>query len=143
MRVFSYHAETLTGTAYTEVDDEHLVNVEILPLSVKKGSAIIFNDRILHMSTPNRSKGVRWSVDLRYQPTDQDPMPGHGAGFLARSRDHPDQVATLEDWLVGRLGRHDHWGHCLPITDESKLWSYWFQPGRNPCRRSIPPICSC
>jgi len=42
-------------------------------------------------------------VDLRYQPTDQDPMPEHGAGFLARSRKHPERVATLEDWLARRL----------------------------------------
>ena len=54
------------------------------------------------MSTPNLSTSVRWSVDLRYQPTDQDPMPQYGPGFLARSRQHPEHVATLEDWLVGR-----------------------------------------
>jgi phytanoyl-CoA hydroxylase len=107
MRVLSYHAETRTGTAYTEVDDKHLVNVKIVPLPVRKGSAIIFNDRILHMSTPNRSEGVRWSVDLRYQPTDQDPMPGHGAGFLARSQEHPDRIVTLDDWLAGRLEQRD------------------------------------
>jgi hypothetical protein len=41
-------------------------------------------------------------VDLRYQPTSQDPMVTHGAGFLARSRKHPDRVATLEDWLARR-----------------------------------------
>jgi hypothetical protein len=41
-------------------------------------------------------------VDLRYQPTDQDPMPQYGAGFLARSRVHPERVANLEDWLAGR-----------------------------------------
>jgi hypothetical protein len=41
-------------------------------------------------------------VDLRYQPTDQDPMPQHGMGFLARSHKHPERVATLEDWLAER-----------------------------------------
>jgi phytanoyl-CoA hydroxylase len=45
---------------------------------------------------------VRWSVDLRYQPTDQDPMPQHGAGFLARSQKFPERVATLADWLARR-----------------------------------------
>ena len=71
-------------------------------MPVGPGSAILFNDRCIHMSTPNRSDGVRWSVDLRYQPTDQDPMPSHGAGFLARSERNPERVATLEDWLAGR-----------------------------------------
>jgi ectoine hydroxylase-related dioxygenase (phytanoyl-CoA dioxygenase family) len=76
-------------------------------LPVKAGSAVLFNDRLIHSSTPNLSDYVRWSVDLRYQPTDQDPMPQHGAGFLARSRLHPERVATLEDWLAGRPEHDD------------------------------------
>ena len=54
------------------------------------------------MSTPNLSQAVRWSCDLRFQPTDQDPMVEHGAGFLARSKMRPDRVATLEDWMAER-----------------------------------------
>src|SRR5690606_2938043 len=77
----------------------------IVALPMKAGSAVLFNDRLLHSSTPNESDHVRWSVDLRYQPTDQDPMSAHGAGFLARSRRHPECVATLEDWLADRTER--------------------------------------
>jgi phytanoyl-CoA hydroxylase len=102
-RVLSCHAETYTGTGYTEIDDEHLKALKAVPLPLKAGGAILFNDRCIHMSTPNHSNRVRWSVDLRYQPTDQDPMRGHGAGFLARSRRSPERVATLEDWLAERL----------------------------------------
>ena len=102
-RILSFHAETYTGTAYTEIDEEHLKKIEAVPLPLQAGGAILFNDRCVHMSTPNNSDRVRWSVDLRYQPTDQDPMHGHGAGFLARSRSHPGRVATREDWLAGRL----------------------------------------
>jgi phytanoyl-CoA hydroxylase len=97
----------LTGTGYTEVDveDEALSGLKkIAPVSVplKAGGAILFNDRCIHMSTPNHSNHVRWSVDLRYQPTDQDPMVEHGAGFLCRSGKHPERVATLADWLAMR-----------------------------------------
>jgi phytanoyl-CoA hydroxylase len=101
-RLLSYHSETYSGTGYTEIDDEHLTRRQELPLPVTAGSAILFNDRCIHMSTPNRAKTVRWSVDLRYQPTDQDPMPQHGAGFLARSYEHPERVADLNDWLASR-----------------------------------------
>lgn len=104
--VLSHHAEEYTGTRYTELDDEHVQRArqkaDVVALPLEAGGAILFNDRCVHMSTPNRSRLVRWSVDLRYQPTDQDPMPQHGAGFLARSRKHPEHVATLEDWLAGR-----------------------------------------
>ena len=101
-QVLSYHAETHTGTGYTEIDTQHLKKIQAVPLPLEAGGAILFNDRCVHMSTPNNSTRVRWSVDLRYQPTDQDPMPDHGAGFLARSRQFPDRVATLEDWLAER-----------------------------------------
>jgi phytanoyl-CoA hydroxylase len=98
--LFNHHREGLTGTGYTELDDEYVKTDRALPLPIPAGGAILFNDRCIHMSTPNRAKTVRWSVDLRYQPTDQDPMPQHGAGFLARSRRFPERVATLEDWLA-------------------------------------------
>jgi ectoine hydroxylase-related dioxygenase (phytanoyl-CoA dioxygenase family) len=101
-RLLSWHAEAYSGTGYTEVDVEHLGKLEPVPLPLEAGGAIFFNDRCVHSSTPNRSNQVRWSVDLRYQPTDQDPMSAHGVGFLARSHRHPERVATLDDWLAGR-----------------------------------------
>lgn len=105
-KVLSWHEETYTGTGFTEIDDEFIQNLlpekEVVPLPVKRGTAILFNDRCIHKSTPNNSNSVRWSVDLRYQPTDQDPMPQHGAGFLARSVLYPERVATLADWLAER-----------------------------------------
>ncbi|HSI85143.1 MAG: phytanoyl-CoA dioxygenase family protein [Candidatus Methylacidiphilales bacterium] len=100
--VLSWHADAKTGTSYTEIDDQHLRNARAVAVPVPAGSAILFNDRCVHMSTPNKSSGVRWSCDLRYQPTDQDPMTQHGAGFLVRSRRYPERVADLNDWLARR-----------------------------------------
>lgn len=102
-QVLSFHAETLTGTGYTEIDASHLQKIEAVPMPLGAGGAILFNDRCVHMSTPNASRTVRWSVDLRYQPTDQDPMLELGAGFLARSRREPGHVATLADWQAERV----------------------------------------
>ena len=108
-RLLSWHRETETGTGYLETDAEHLAAEHTpVPLPVKKGDAILFNDRCIHSSTPNRSNHVRWAIDLRYQPTDQDPMLHMGVGFLARSRKHAARVATLEDWLVERPARRLH-----------------------------------
>ncbi len=100
--VLPWHAETYSGTGYTEVDIKDRLDSQAVPMLMAAGDALLFNDRLLHMSTPNRSAIVRWSVDLRYQPTDQDPMPQHGIGFLARSRKRPERIATLADWLAGR-----------------------------------------
>lgn len=102
-RLLKWHQESETGTGYTALHESQLGKTKTVVLPVSAGSAILFNDRCLHMSTPNVSDEVRWSVDLRYQPTDQDPMPGHGAGFLARSYHFPERVASLEDWLANRM----------------------------------------
>jgi len=104
--VLSWHAEEKTGTGFTEIDEKHMQDARAVPLPVPAGSAILFNDRCVHMSTPNLSSGIRWSCDLRYQPTDQDPMPEHGTGFLARSKVRPDCVALLEDWLAKKPERN-------------------------------------
>ncbi len=105
-RMIEHGTESYSGTSYTETNPDAVAAMrrkrEILPLPVTAGSAILFNDRLLHMSTPNNSDHVRWSVDLRYQPTDQDPMPEYGLGFLARSRAQPGRVTTLADWLADR-----------------------------------------
>jgi phytanoyl-CoA hydroxylase len=103
-RAVRHGLETYSGTGYLELPSKYVERRkrEIIPLPLKAGSTVLFNDRLVHSSTPNNSQHVRWSVDLRYQSTDQDPMPQHGVGFLARSRQHPAQIATLEDWLLGR-----------------------------------------
>lgn len=103
-RLLTHHDEGYSGTGYKEVDEKYtqasLPNVVALPIAA--GGAIIFNDRFIHSSTANQSTRVRWSVDLRYQPVGQDPMPQHGIGFLARSRQQPERVANLSDWLANR-----------------------------------------
>jgi phytanoyl-CoA hydroxylase len=103
--VGGFHFETYSGTAYRELDEEIVGHFRsrARSLPVTAGSAIIFNDRFIHSSGPNLSNHIRWSVDLRYQPADQDPMPQHGVGFLARSRAHPERVATLADWRAQRM----------------------------------------
>ncbi|MFC5451220.1 phytanoyl-CoA dioxygenase family protein [Paenibacillus aestuarii] len=103
IRVLDWHTESSTGTGYTALTEDQVGKRETVALPVPAGSAILFNDRLIHMSTPNLSDSVRWSVDLRYQPTDQDPMPQHGIGFLGRSRLRPNRVATLTDWLEERM----------------------------------------
>lgn len=103
-RVLSYHNETYSGTGYTELDEKHVkpLRDRAVALPLQAGGAILFNDRLIHSSTPNTSDHIRWSVDLRYQPVGQDPMTNIGVGFLARSRKRPGCVADLEDWLALR-----------------------------------------
>jgi phytanoyl-CoA hydroxylase len=106
--LIEHHADQYSGTGYREIDTDDAAlrefkKIKEVTIPLKAGGAILFNDRCVHMSTPNNSDHVRWSVDLRYQPTGQDPMESHGAGFLCRSAEHPERVATMEDWIENRL----------------------------------------
>lgn len=64
------------------------------PVPVSKGSLIFMHRYTPHRSTPNYSSGVRWSMDLRYQPTGQPTgRPFHPA-FVVRSATNPESVFT-------------------------------------------------
>ena len=68
-RLLKWHQESDTGTGYTALKKEQLGNRETIALPVKAGSAILFNDRCLHMSIQIIQKkfdGV-WISDISRQ----------------------------------------------------------------------------
>ncbi|MCG6885104.1 MAG: phytanoyl-CoA dioxygenase family protein [Silicimonas sp.] len=66
------------------------------PLPVKAGGAVIFHPMTPHASLPNRSEGIRWSFDLRFNVSGQPTGRAHFPDFVARSRAHPE--TELHDW---------------------------------------------
>jgi ectoine hydroxylase-related dioxygenase (phytanoyl-CoA dioxygenase family) len=69
-------------------------DVQPRPVPVRKGGMVFMHRCTPHRSTPNYSDGVRWSLDLRYQPTGTPTgRPFHPA-FVVRSRAHPETVLT-------------------------------------------------
>ena len=69
-----------------------------------------------HHSTPNFTTGVRWSLDLRYQPTGVPTgRPFHPA-FVVRSPTQPESVLTdhaewsrrWQEALANSAGIHAH-----------------------------------
>lgn len=66
------------------------------PLPVKSGGAIFFHPMTPHASLPNRSKGIRWSFDLRFNKSGQPTGRKHFPDFIARSHIAPE--TQLRDW---------------------------------------------
>ncbi|MBX2885104.1 MAG: phytanoyl-CoA dioxygenase family protein [Granulosicoccus sp.] len=62
------------------------------PLPVKAGGIVMFDPLTIHSSLTNRSKGVRWSFDLRYNVTGDPTGRPMFPGFVARSRTNPETV---------------------------------------------------
>jgi phytanoyl-CoA hydroxylase len=67
-----------------------------LPLEMKRGSVLFMHRLTMHSSLHNRSNGVRWSFDLRYQPVGQPTGRDWLPAFVARSRTEP--AREIHDW---------------------------------------------
>jgi len=101
---------------------EHLFSVgDSMPVPVKKGGALLLTKKTVHSSLPNVSDRIRWSFDLRYQPTGEATGRSVFPGFVARSASRPDSelhdAATWQemwkdtrDWLArGEQSSFNRW----------------------------------
>lgn len=82
----------------TVIVDEQMPDAEPLTLPMDKGDVLLLHKEIPHRSTSNRSDTVRWSMDLRYQPTGTPTGRPFHPEFVVRSRANPDSVLT--EWSV-------------------------------------------
>lgn len=84
----------------TAIADGFLDEAAAVPLPVRAGGVVILDPLIPHASLPNRTDGIRWSFDLRYNRTGQPTGRDHFPAFVARSRAHPE--TELRDWKLWR-----------------------------------------
>jgi len=78
---------------------EQLLNEDSVPLPMEPGDVLFMHRKTKHCGLPNQSDGVRWSFDLRYQPTGQPTGREWFPGFVARSRSHPSsELHDPEMW---------------------------------------------
>jgi phytanoyl-CoA hydroxylase len=71
-----------------------LLGGDPLPLPMRRGSVLFMDHLTKHASLSNHSDGIRWSFDLRYQPTGQPTGRPMFPGFVARSRIQPSGALT-------------------------------------------------
>jgi ectoine hydroxylase-related dioxygenase (phytanoyl-CoA dioxygenase family) len=81
------------------VPDASFRSEDALPMPMKRGDVLFLTSRTLHSSLSNHSNHVRWSFDLRYNPTGQPTGRGAFPGFVARSRMNPEsEIHDPEAW---------------------------------------------
>ena len=70
-----------------------------VPIPLKRGGILFFHRLNCHSSLPNNSDNIRWSFDLRYNPTGQPTGRSAFPGFVARSRSHPEsELHDPKEW---------------------------------------------
>ncbi len=71
------------------IPDQFLRLEDGLPLPMQRGDVLFMTQLTCHGSLCNHSQEVRWSFDLRYNPTGQPTGREMFPGFVARSRRNP------------------------------------------------------
>jgi ectoine hydroxylase-related dioxygenase (phytanoyl-CoA dioxygenase family) len=69
---------------------EHLVGNRRVALEARPGDVVFLNKLTMHASLPNLSDDIRWSLDLRYNPTGQATGRSWFPSFIARDRAAPE-----------------------------------------------------
>lgn len=85
---------------YLEIAPDHLQPrlAEAVDVVTEPGDVVLFHNLLFHQGLPNRSQGVRWSLDWRYQDATQGTMRKH-QGHIARSHVDPQSaVASADQW---------------------------------------------
>lgn len=101
------HCSNLALASEPQVPGKLMEGREPVPLPVSRGGIVLFHKMNVHRALPNRSNSLRWSIDLRYQPTSQPTGRPAFPGFVARSRSDPaselrDPVEWARRWNEAR-----------------------------------------
>ncbi len=95
------HRAGVTMASEPHIPPETIDQNNVRPLPIARGGVILFNKFTHHASLPNRSQGLRWSFDLRYNPTGQPTGRPAFPGFVARSRRDPaSELRDARAWAA-------------------------------------------
>lgn len=91
----SHHNDILIhcpgAAAGLEIPATVLPRAEARPIPMEPGDVLFLHRRTAHASLSNTSSEIRWSLDLRYNPTGQPTGREAFPGFVARSRSNPEE----------------------------------------------------
>ena len=86
-------------TGFLGLAPEVRAALEGVSVEMQPGDALCFTQITPHRALPNRSSQVRWSIDVRYEPTAQATAAGQKQGFIAHSPKNPNAVPTYQQWM--------------------------------------------
>ena len=87
------------GQQGVHVPDQVLELESAIPVPMEAGDVLFMHRHTCHGSLSNVSDSIRWSFDIRYNPSDQPTGRGFLPGFVARSRRDPaSELRDAETW---------------------------------------------
>lgn len=84
------HCPTMqNGVKVSNLPPAIIEKQQVQPLPMVPGDVLFMHRRCMHASLSNHSDNVRWSFDIRYNPTGQSTGRESLPSFIARSRENP------------------------------------------------------
>ncbi len=74
------------------IPDPYIPRERVRPLPMRPGDVLLMTQLTMHCSRPNVGDTVRWSLDLRYQPTGVPTGRPAFPEFVVRSAAHPERM---------------------------------------------------
>jgi ectoine hydroxylase-related dioxygenase (phytanoyl-CoA dioxygenase family) len=71
---------------------------DAVPISARRGDIVLLHKRAPHASMPNTSARTRWSLDLRFHPSDQPNDRPWFPAIKVRSADSATTVRDADEW---------------------------------------------
>lgn len=120
------HQQGLTTHCTTNgvtIPEALIVEELVTPVPIKRGGVLLMHRRMQHSSLENKSPGIRWSFDLRYQPIGQPTGRDEFPSFVARSRQHPASVTVDHSAWVDLWRKTQAWMYAQEAFEKSHRWS--------------------
>lgn len=105
------------------IPDALIVQEAVIPVPIKRGGVLLMHRRTQHASLENKSDGIRWSFDLRYQPIGQPTGRDEFPSFVARSRQNSASVTVDHAAWVQLWRQTEAWMYAQETFEKSHRWS--------------------
>jgi len=100
---------TSKGKSVIHIPTEIVQQEQVQPLPMAPGDVLFMHRLCMHGSLTNHSDAVRWSLDVRYNPTGQTTGREVLPSFIARSRTNPDsELHDANTWRKMWTDARDH-----------------------------------
>jgi phytanoyl-CoA hydroxylase len=121
----SHRGEILThcpgGDSGLEIPESVLSRDGAVPLPMEPGDILLLHRRTAHASLSNVTDEIRWSLDLRFNPTGQATGRSAHPEFVARSRSNP--TSELRDAQAWRRSWED--ARALLARETDRIYNRW------------------
>ena len=94
--LYEGHHDEETGFLGLSLQDRQ--DLQGVSIAMQPGDLLCFTQKTPHRALPNRSHAARWSLDVRYEATDDATESGRDKGFVARSPGSPSAVVPYAEW---------------------------------------------